>query len=95
MLRSLTRAMACLAVALLPLSGAQAQAATSSASGATIQITDLANRTVRIPAKVDRILLGEGRLLPAIAVFDRQDPARRLVGMMGEFEKLDEPGYAQ
>ena len=93
MLRSLTRAMACLAVALLPLSGAQA--ATSAASGATIQVTDLANRTVRIPAKVDRILLGEGRLLPAIAVFDRQDPARRLVGMMGEFEKLDEPGYAQ
>ena len=91
MLRSLTRAMACLAVALLPLSGAQAQAA----SGTTIQITDLANRTVRIPAKVERILLGEGRLLPAIAVFDRQDPARRLVGMMGEFEKLDEPGYAQ
>jgi len=54
--------MACLAVALLPLSGAQA--ATSAASGATIQVTDLANRTVRIPAKVDRILLGEGRLLP-------------------------------
>lgn len=69
------------------LAGDQAQA--------TIQVTDLAHRTGRIHAKVDRILLGEGRLLPAIAVFDRQDPARRLVGMMGEFEKLDEPGYAQ
>ena len=91
---SLTRALACLAMALLPLAGAQAQSTIPSA-GATIQVTDLANRTVRIPAKVDRILLGEGRLLPAIAVFDRQDPARRLVGMMGEFEKLDEPGYAQ
>ena len=87
MLRSLTRALACLAMVLLPLAGAQAQA--------TIQVTDLAHRTGRIHAKVDRILLGEGRLLPAIAVFDRQDPARRLVGMMGEFEKLDEPGYAQ
>ena len=93
MLRSLTRAMACLAVALLPLSGAQA--ATAAASGATIQVTDLANRTVRIPAKVDRILLGEGRLLPALAVFERQDPARRLVGMMGDFEGLDQAGYAQ
>jgi iron complex transport system substrate-binding protein len=50
---------------------------------------------VRVPAKVERILLGEGRLLPLLAVFDRDDPARRLVAMMGEFEKLDAPGYAQ
>ena len=54
---SLTRALACLAMALLPLAGAQAQSTIPSA-GATIQVTDLANRTVRIPAKVDRILLG-------------------------------------
>lgn len=60
-----------------------------------IEVTDLAQRTVRLPARVDRVLLGEGRLLPAIAVFDREDPTRRLVGMMGEFEKLDAPGYAQ
>ena len=61
----------------------------------TLTVTDLAGRTVRIPAKVERILLGEGRLLPALAVFDKDDPLRRLVGMMGEFEKLDEAGYAQ
>jgi len=61
----------------------------------TVQITDLANRRVAVPAKVERILLGEGRLLPALAVFERENPAQRLVGMMGEFEKLDEPGYHQ
>ncbi|MGE0799681.1 MAG: ABC transporter substrate-binding protein [Lautropia sp.] len=61
----------------------------------TLTVTDLAGRTVRVPAKVERILLGEGRLLPALAVFDKDDPARRLVAMMGEFEKLDAPGYAQ
>ncbi|WP_415267288.1 ABC transporter substrate-binding protein [Acidovorax sacchari] len=65
------------------------------ASADSIEVTDLAGRTVRLPARVDRVLLGEGRLLPALAVFDREDPTRRLVGMMGEFEKLDAPGYAQ
>ena len=89
LIRPLTNTLACALVALLPLASAQAQ------TGATVQITDLANRTVRIPAKVERVLLGEGRLLPALAVFDRDNPAKRLVGMMGEFEKLDEPGYAQ
>lgn len=65
------------------------------AQPASRQITDLAQRTVRVPAQVDRVLLGEGRLLPVLAMLDRQDPTRRLVGMMGDFEKLDAPGYAQ
>lgn len=71
-------------------------AATAQAQpAATTTVTDLAGRSVRVPTKVERILLGEGRLLPLLAVFDRDDPARRLVAMMGEFEKLDAPGYAQ
>lgn len=61
----------------------------------TVTVTDLAGRTVRVPARVERILLGEGRLLPALAVLDKENPLRRLAGMMGEFEKLDEAGYAQ
>ncbi|MES2942316.1 MAG: ABC transporter substrate-binding protein [Pseudomonadota bacterium] len=88
MFRFLTRSLFVCQLALLPLLPVQAQTG-------TIQITDLAQRSVRIPARVERILLGEGRLLPALAVFERDDPAKRLVGMMGEFEKLDEPGYAQ
>lgn len=61
----------------------------------TVTVTDLAGRTVHVPARVERILLGEGRLLPALAVLDKETPLRRLAGMMGEFEKLDEAGYAQ
>ncbi|MHA7601190.1 ABC transporter substrate-binding protein [Alicycliphilus sp. T452] len=60
-----------------------------------VTVTDLAGRTVHVPARVERILLGEGRLLPALAVLDKENPLRRLAGMMGEFEKLDEAGYAQ
>lgn len=60
-----------------------------------ITITDLAGRTVSIPAQVDRILLGEGRLLPVIGMLDPANPARRLVAMMGDYETLDPSGYAQ
>ncbi|WP_175701477.1 ABC transporter substrate-binding protein [Burkholderia ambifaria] len=61
----------------------------------TTTVTDLAGRQVRIPARVERVLLGEGRLLPALAVVDGNDPTRRLVGMMGDFEQLDPASYAQ
>jgi iron complex transport system substrate-binding protein len=61
---------------------------------AQVTVTDLAGRNVRIPAGVERILLGEGRLLPAFAVLEAGDPSRRLVGMMGDFEQLDPAGYA-
>lgn len=58
-------------------------------------VTDLAGRTVRLPSHVERVLLGEGRLLPALAIVERGDPSRRLVGMMGDFEQLDPASYAQ
>lgn len=66
----------------------------SGAAHAQVTVTDLAGRSVRIPAKVERILLGEGRLLPAFGVLEPGDPSARLVGMMGDFEQLDPAGYA-
>ncbi len=69
--------------------------ATAGAGAATAQttVTDLAGRRVQIPPQVDRVLLGEGRLLPALGVLDA-DPTHRLVGMMGDFEQLDAAGFA-
>ena len=72
-----------------------AMACTAHAQADSVLVQDIAGRSVRIPAKVERVLLGEGRLLPALAVLDKDDPARQLVGRMGEFEKLDAPGYGQ
>lgn len=58
-------------------------------------VVDLAGRSIAVPHKVERILLGEGRFVPALAILERGDPVRRVVGMLGEYEKFDAAGYAQ
>ncbi|MDO5290172.1 MAG: iron ABC transporter substrate-binding protein [Pseudomonadota bacterium] len=58
-------------------------------------VTDLAGRQVELPPKVERVMLGEGRLLPALAILEGQHLTRRLVATMGDYERLDAAGYAQ
>lgn len=58
----------------------------SSALAATV--TDMAGRTVTIPAKVERILLGEGRLFYAVSLLEGKKPLDRIVGWQGDFRKL-------
>ncbi len=57
------------------------------------ELVDLAGRTVAVPDKVERIIIGEGRHLPALAILDRADPVARLVGMMGDYEAVDPISY--
>lgn len=64
-------------------------------AAAAREVTDLAGRTVTLPTSVERIVIGEGRYLPAIAILDRADPTRRVVGMMGEYEQVDPASYAR
>ncbi|WP_228028156.1 ABC transporter substrate-binding protein [Chitinibacter fontanus] len=66
-----------------------------SVSAWAASVTDLAGRTVEIPAKIERIIVGEGRMLPSLAIMDRELPAQRVVGMLGDFEQLDPGSYAQ
>lgn len=58
-------------------------------------VTDLAERTLRLPERHQRILLGEGRLIPALAILLREDLDQRIVGMPIDFEQLDAAGYVQ
>lgn len=58
------------------------------------QVTDLAGRSISVPAKVERIVLGEGRTVSALAILDRGDPLGRVVGSMGDFPLLDPAGHA-
>ncbi|WP_133490506.1 ABC transporter substrate-binding protein [Alcanivorax sp. 24] len=67
--------------------------ATPGRAADTHRITDVAGRTVEVPVKVERLLLGEGRYLPTLAMFDHDDPVKRVVGMFGEFERLDPASY--
>lgn len=58
-------------------------------------LTDLADRNVQVPDKVERIVLGEGRFFVALGLLEGSDLPNRLVGSMGEFAALDPDGYAQ
>lgn len=57
-------------------------------------ITDVAGRQVELPKKADRILLGEGRLIYAVALLEGKKPFSRIVGWQGDFRKLDPHTYA-
>ena len=57
-------------------------------------VIDMSGREVTIPNKVERILLGEGRLLQAIALLEGDQPFARIVGWQGDFKKLDPQSYA-
>ncbi|MEA3084039.1 MAG: iron complex transport system substrate-binding protein [Paraburkholderia sp.] len=52
-------------------------------------VTDLAGRTVAIPAEPHRILLGESRLLTAVALLEGQHPLARIVGWQGDLPTMD------
>lgn len=56
-------------------------------------IVDVAGRTVELPKKVDRVLLGEGRMLYSLAILDKDDPTKRIVGWQGELKTSDAQGY--
>jgi iron complex transport system substrate-binding protein len=62
---------------------------------ATTTLTDIAGRTVNLPDKVNRVLLGEGRLFYAMALLEGKKPFDRLVGWQGDFRMLDPQTYGQ
>lgn len=58
-------------------------------------VTDLAGRTVLLPDRVERIVLGESRYIPALAILDGDAVVERLAGMLPDFEQTDPAGYRQ
>lgn len=42
-------------------------------------VTDLLGRTVNVKLPVQRVILGEGRQLYLVAMFDKENPAQRIV----------------
>lgn len=71
-----------------------AAAAMAPACAASDTVVDIVGRTVEIPAQVDRILLGEGRFLYALALIEGGKPLARIAGWQGELPFADPNGYA-
>ena len=59
------------------------------------QVTDLAGRVVTVPDHPQRVLLGEGRFVFAMALLDRADPVARVVGWQGELKQQDPYSWQQ
>jgi iron complex transport system substrate-binding protein len=58
-----------------------------------ITVTDIAGRTVKVRAPVERVILGEGRQTYFVAVLDKDDPFKRVVGWRDDLQKADPDGY--
>jgi len=58
----------------------------------TIEVTDLAGRTISVPLDAHKIILGESRFIPAIAIVE-PDITSRITAMLGDFRKYDHDGY--
>jgi iron complex transport system substrate-binding protein len=58
------------------------------------EVVDIAGRHVDVPDKVTRVVLGEGRLVYALALLDRADPFQRVVGWQNDFRLMDPHTFA-
>ncbi len=88
-MRSITRRQTIAAAAAALILGA----GMGSASAEKITITDIAGRTVQVEKNPSRIILGEGRMIYSIAILDRENPFRRVVGWKDDLVKYDPDAY--
>ncbi|MCV6575393.1 MAG: ABC transporter substrate-binding protein [Cohaesibacter sp.] len=58
-----------------------------------ITVTDIAGRTVSVEKNPSKIILGEGRMIYSIALLDREDPFKRIVGWKDDLIKYDPDHY--
>ncbi|HEX2725965.1 MAG TPA: ABC transporter substrate-binding protein [Beijerinckiaceae bacterium] len=63
--------------------------ASAAGIGETIEVTDLAGRTVTVKRGVRRMILGEGRQIYGLAVLDKDDPFRRVAGWKDDLKQND------
>lgn len=62
-------------------------------SAQPVAATDVLGRQLSLPAPARRVVLAQGRLLPALA-FVLRDPVRVLAGIGGDFRRQDPPTFA-
>lgn len=57
------------------------------------EVVDVLGRHVNVPDQVQRVVLGEGRLISVFALLDRDNPFERIVGWQADLKKLDPNTY--
>jgi iron complex transport system substrate-binding protein len=62
-------------------------------TAAAHEVTDVLGRKVEVPDNVKRVVLGEGRLISAFALLDRDAPFQRIVGWQNDLKLLDAHTY--
>lgn len=62
-------------------------------SAAAQQVTDVLGRKVVVSDHVQRVVLGEGRLVSAFALLDKDAPFQRIVGWQNDLRLLDQHTY--
>ena len=65
------------------------------AAAETIEVTDLAGRVVNVTRDPQKILLSEGRQLYTLAMLDREDPFKRVVGWGNDLIENDPGAWAK
>ena len=62
-------------------------------SAAAQEVTDVLGRKVEVTDHVKRVVLGEGRLISAFALLDKDAPFQRIVGWQNDLKLLDQHTY--
>lgn len=65
------------------------------AAAETIEVTDLAGRVVNVTRDPQKIVLSEGRQLYTLAMLDREDPFKRVVGWGNDLIENDPGAWAK
>lgn len=58
-----------------------------------ITVTDMAGRVVSVKHGVERVILGEGRMMYTIGILDKDDPFGRIVGWKDDMIKFDPDAF--
>ncbi|MFX4229235.1 MAG: hypothetical protein ACFHHU_15600 [Porticoccaceae bacterium] len=58
-----------------------------------VTVTDVTGREVSVNLPVERVILGEGRLIYGLATLDSEDPFQRVVGWKDDLKKADPQTY--
>lgn len=59
----------------------------------TISVTDIAGRTVEVKKGVQRVILGEGRMIYSVAILDRENPFQRVIGWKDDLIRYDPDAF--